>query len=329
MPHAGPMFEDRIAGGLVGLLVGDALGVPFEGADPSGAPSDAAIEFEPPGGSDRFRAAVPPGTWSDDGAQALALLASLLDRGRFDAEDFGRRLLEWYEHGAWTPDGVVFSVGSGTLRALDLLGDGTPATIAGPTGEFDNGNGSLMRVLPLALWHRGSDAELIQNASAQSKVTHGHPRSQVCCALYCLWARRILQNANDPWRDAVTTLRRLCEYDSPLMLELEGAIRPDEPPSGRGTGYVVDCLKSARWAVEAGPYEQAVKAAIRLGNDTDTTACVAGGIAGVRDGLQAIPERWRNGLKGKEIYKPLLDRLLERGGFPTVPRPAPGDSDRD
>ena len=109
-------------------------------------------------------------------------------------------------------------------------------------------------------------------------------------------------------------MRELCDYDSPLMLELEGAIRPDEPPSGRGTGYVVDCLRSARLALEAGPVEAVVKAAVALGHDTDTTACVAGGLAGLRDGLAAIPPRWRAALRGKDLYEPLLGRLLDRLG---------------
>ena len=83
-------------------------------------------------------------------------------------------------------------------------------------------------------------------------------------------------------------------------------------PSGRGTGYVVDCLCSARLALQAGGYESVVRAAIRLGNDTDTTACVAGGLAGLRDGIDAIPQRWRSGLREPELFLPLLDALADR-----------------
>jgi ADP-ribosylglycohydrolase len=167
-----------------------------------------------------------------------------------------------------------------------------------------------MRVLPLSLWHRGRDAELVADARAQSRVTHGHLRAQACCALYCLWARRILEGAADPWSEAVASLRSLHADEPDFLEELDGTIRPDDPPEGRGSGYVVDCLHSARWAVAAGPYEQAVKAAIALGHDTDTTACVAGGIAGVRDGVAAIPDRWRQALLGRERLDPLLYELL-------------------
>jgi ADP-ribosylglycohydrolase len=87
-------------------------------------------------------------------------------------------------------------------------------------------------------------------------------------------------------------------------------VRPDEPLQGKGSGYVVDCLHSAYWAVQAGSYEQVVKAAVALGHDTDTTACVAGGIAGIRDGVGAIPRRWREQLAGRELVEPLRQRLL-------------------
>jgi ADP-ribosylglycohydrolase len=304
-------LRERIEGGLIGLLVGDALGVPYEFHQPQDIPPLDAIEFAPPPGFRRAHAGVPPGTWSDDGAQALALLASLLDRGRFDADDFGRRLVDWYERGALAVDGHVFDVGIQTAQAIRALMAGTPAASAGSTDERANGNGSLMRVLPLALWHRGGDAELVADARAQSRVTHGHLRSQICCALYCLWARRLLEDTPDPWRAAVAALRGIYGEGTPEQAELEFHIRPDDPPEGRGSGYVVDCLRSARQALAAGGYEQVVKAAVALGHDTDTTACVAGGIAGLRDGVQAIPERWRAQLRGQELLAPLRDRLLQ------------------
>jgi ADP-ribosyl-[dinitrogen reductase] hydrolase len=169
-----------------------------------------------------------------------------------------------------------------------------------------------MRVLPLALWHQGTDAELVQDAHTQSQITHGHLRAQVCCALYCLWAKRTLTAESDPWTSAVTTLRSLYNENSQESIELEQYICPDDHPKVKGTGYVVDCLHSARWALTAGDYEQVVKAAISLGNDTDTTACVAGGIAGIRDGLEAIPMRWRSELRGLEKIEPLLVELVAR-----------------
>ena len=194
-----PTPTDRIEGGLVGLLVGDALGVPYEFHAPEDLPPLDAIEMEPPEGFRRSHATVPPGTWSDDGAQALCLLASLLDRGRLDLEDLGRRLLAWYEEG----------VPGRRRRRLRHRPDDRPRppTAArrrprrrwpGRAATATTATVRLMRVLPLALWHRGTDAELIDLACSQSKLTHGHAKAQACCAAYCLWARRTLEGGRRP-----------------------------------------------------------------------------------------------------------------------------------
>jgi ADP-ribosylglycohydrolase len=306
-----PQLADRLAGGLIGLLVGDALGVPYEFNRAELIPAAELLEYAPPPSFLRSHASVPPGTWSDDGAQALCLLASLLHCDGLDLEDFGRRLINWYEFGYLAVDGNVFDIGVTTGHALHRLREGVAAADAGDRGERANGNGSLMRVLPLALWHRGSDAQLVADAERQSLVTHGHRRAQVCCALYCLVARRLLAGADAPWQRGVATLRELYAHDAAAQEELEFSLRPDEPLHGSGSGYVVDCLRSSMICLQRPDYESAVRAAIRLGQDTDTTACVTGGLVGIRDGLGGIPLRWRDGLRGRELVEPLLQALLQ------------------
>lgn len=297
----------------MGLLVGDALGVPYEFNAAEALPPRHELEMTPPAGFRRAHPGVPPGTWSDDGAQALCLLASLLQCGRCDPVDLGRRLLAWRDQGALTPDGQVFDVGIQTERALTRLREGVPAAEAGPAGERDNGNGSLMRAAPLALWHTGPDVELIRAARLQSRVTHGHLRSQLACALYVLWIRRFLEGADrEAWTAAAAALRQHCSESE--WSEVEQHLGPGPVQKGQGSGYVADSLISARWAVEQGPFEVAVREAIALGRDTDTTACIAGGAAGARDGIGAIPPRWRAALRGDAEVKPLLERLLEHRG---------------
>ncbi|NHZ42779.1 ADP-ribosylglycohydrolase family protein [Massilia aquatica] len=305
-----PGYQERLAGGLVGLLVGDALGVPYEFRKACDIPPAGLIDFVPPPQFDRAHASVPPGTWSDDGAHALCLLASLLECGRLDLDDLGARLLAWYEHGYMAVDSMVFDVGLTCGAAMRAMRAGAAAAEAGPAGQYDNGNGSLMRALPLALWHRGSDQSLVHDAHRQSLPTHGHLRSQVCCALYCLWARRVLAASGDAWGEAVNSLRAIYASMPDALEELEWSLRPDDAPVGKGSGYVVDALRSARMVQEAGTYDEVVRAAIGLGNDTDTTACIAGGIAGLRFGIEGIPERWRTQLRGSALYQPLLDKLL-------------------
>ena len=337
MKHGLPNRTKRVRGALVAMLVGDALGVPYEFHHATDIPALPDIEMTPPLGFARSHPTIAVGTWSDDGAQALALLASLLAGGRLDVDDFALRLLAWYEQGYLAVDGLVFDVGVQTRRALRALEQGVSPCDAGPADVMDNGNGSLMRVLPLALWHRGSDAELMRDAFAQSAVTHGHMRSKVCCALYCLWVRGLL-NATTPaqaraaWANAVTALRALLVDDNAAQDALELHIQPDQAATGAGSGYVVDTLRSARMIFEATDpdavdavderdelnasmahvliVERSLRQAIALGHDTDTTACVLGGLLGARYGIDAVPARWRQALRGSELLTPLVDQLV-------------------
>jgi ADP-ribosylglycohydrolase len=304
-----PLVVDRLRGALWGLLVGDALGVPYEFHQPDELPALDRIEMSPPERFSRAHHATPPGTWSDDGAHALCLLASLLQQGRFDPEDFAGRLLAWGERGYMAVDGRVFDCGIQTGRALAALKAGEPPLTAGPCGEYDNGNGALMRVLPLALWYDGPDADLIELAHQQSQITHGHARSQICCALYCLWARRIVVGEPSAWDAAVGVLRG--HYgDSVLRRELEDHVRPDDPSDGQGSGYVVDTLRTVRFVMAEPSFERVVREAIAHGRDTDTTACVAGGLAGARHGIAGIPSRWLAALRGRDLAAPLIERLV-------------------
>lgn len=304
------MKRSQLEGGLTGLLIGDALGVPYEFCRPESIPHRDHIEFEPPPEFHRAHYGTPPGTWSDDGAQALCLLDSLIECKRLDPHDLAKRFLNWYSSGYMAVDQKVFDVGIHTSRVLQAIHNGLPVLEAGALGHEARGNGSLMRSLPLALWHQGDDYSLVMDAHLQSKVTHGDLYCQVCCALYCLWARQFLKEVDNPWTSAVDALQQIY-INEHEYLDVLDAIRPTEAPQGKGTGYVVDCLNSARLAVESGNYEQVVKTAISLGHDTDTTACVAGGIAGIRDEIDNIPQRWRDQLRGQELFQPLMLRLTE------------------
>ena len=306
--------KERIKGGIVGLLVGDALGVPYEFHARQEIPAKDEIEFEPPEGFRRAHAGVSPGTYSDDGAQALILLNSLLECGRFDAAHFARGLVDWHDKGFMAVGGTVFDVGIQTANAIRELKMGVAPLLAGGFDEYSNGNGSMMRVLPLALWHRGTDLELIADAFDQSAVTHGHPRSKICCALYCLWARRILEGAENPWISAFQTFTEIFPEGSPEHAELTAKIFPENAAYDvRGSGYVVDSLRASVWLCgNHENYEETVKSAVALGDDTDTTAAIAGGIAGLIHGCDSIPQRWTENLRGRELYEPLIAKLLEK-----------------
>jgi ADP-ribosylglycohydrolase/protein-tyrosine phosphatase len=305
--------RDRLAGGLQGLLIGDALGVPYEFHDAFDLPPMAEIEMEPPAAFDRSHAGVAPGTWSDDGAQALCLLASLIARNDLDLDDFSRRLVNWADWGYLAVDGHVFDIGMQTARAIGRLRQGIAPAKAGPDQEFDNGNGSLMRVLPLALWHQGSDESLVAMAGQQSLPTHGHPRSSIACAMLCLWARAELNTLASPWDWAASRLHELGPRLGLPVEEIELVLSSANREAAKGSGYVVDTLWSARIALEeSSDYAAAVRRAIAFGNDTDTTAAVAGGLAGIRYGMHGIPLHWRQMLHGKELFRDLQRALITR-----------------
>jgi ADP-ribosylglycohydrolase len=302
----------RLKGGLYGLLIGDALGVPYEFHPASAIPPRQLIDMTPPANFRRAHATVKPGTWSDDGAQALCLLDSLLEKNGLDLTNLATKFIAWADEGYLAVDGRVFDIGSQTSYAFESLKSGISPERAGRSGERDNGNGSLMRVLPLALWHQGNDEELVNMAHIQSVVTHGHPHSQVCCAFYVLVAKRLLDGLGmaEAWQSAEEGLAKIYGR-APHASALAYVLSLKTSPPG-GSGHVVDSLWSARNACQQSTYAGVVKAAISLGNDTDTTACIAGGLAGIHFGFDAIPLRWLDILRGRDLVKPLEKQLLKR-----------------
>jgi ADP-ribosylglycohydrolase len=306
---------DRVRGALYGLLVGDALGVPYEFKPPHQLPPLDEIDMTPPAGFARSHARVPPGTWSDDGAQALALLDSLLTCGRLELDDFAQRLVGWYRNGRYAVDGDVFDVGIQTRAAIGRLERGVPPHEAGGAYEGDNGNGALMRVAPLALWHAGPDEDLVADAHFQSLPTHRHPRSQVACAFFCLVLREVLDGAADPdaavW-NAKAKLERCYATQPAHTQELNIICNAAYRSAPTGTGYVVDTFWSALYAARSATFAEAMRAAVALGYDTDTTACVAGAVAGAMRGYGAIPEVWLDALRGRDVVDELVAGLCLR-----------------
>ena len=302
---------NTLKGGLYGLLLGDAVGRPYEFKVAKELPAYEDIDIEPPVGFNPTYAQVPIGTWTDDGAQALALLDSLNQKNGLQLPDFADKLCNWLYRGDYTPDGTVFDCGNQTHSALMRISQGVPVAQAAQNDEFANGNGALMRALPLALWHQGSDAELIQLAIQQGLPTHGHPRSGVVCALYCLMARRLIQQRRHYQPDFV--IGELRPHLSPAENnELDTLLKAPERNNPQGTGYVVDTFWSALQAMESDNYRDVIRRAIALGNDTDTTACVAGGLAGLRFGYDHLPKDWLIRLQGRDLVERLFSPLERR-----------------
>jgi ADP-ribosylglycohydrolase/protein-tyrosine phosphatase len=328
----GMELQDRLAGAVWGHLVGDAVGVPYEFKSPRQITS---VHFGVAGTHGQ-----PPGTWSDDGALMLACLDSLLHTHQpgepvFDTADQAARFLAWRESNHYTPDGdPLFDIGGGTASGLARVKAGVSPEMAGGTDERNNGNGSLMRILPLALVERDiSDAELVDVAHRSSAITHGHPDAQAACALYVLVARYLLRGSSrtDALAAALTSLRQVYGERTDGALRLASLDKLESWKGRSGRGYVIDSFWSA-WDsfAGAGTYRETIERAIRYGNDTDTTACIAGGLAGIRFGRSGIPEHWLAKMRGAAIVDPLVARLTgstpDVGGPFSTPLPAAAKS---
>ena len=305
-------LPDRLSGAIWGQLVGDAMGVPYEFRS-----ADQVGEVRR---GEKGTHGQPPGTWSDDGALLLALLDSLVSVG-FDTEDQGRRALAWRNDGAYAPGGKVFDIGNAMSAALDAIERGTPAEEAGPTHERSASNGSLMRILPLALWAKATGleaGELADLATRASKVTHRHPACQVACATYTLVAVALLDDVEpaDALPMAIEALRvRFAPdgeaHDPGLAAALDELDdwRSSHEPAGRGGA--MNAFWSAWTAFEgASSYAETIERAIRYGNDTDTTAAIAGGLAGIHWGIDGIPAEWLAGMRDRHLVDPLVGSLL-------------------
>jgi len=234
-----------------------------------------------------------------------------------------QNFLRWQRTGAYTPDGRVFDIGNATAMALARLGSGIQPDRSGGD-DSALGNGSLMRSVAIALAGRDLDPDdLADHAERSSAITHGATLARVTCGLYVLSCRRLLrgEEAEAARASATDELRR--RYSATSRERFRAAL--DEVlawPDRAGSGHVVDSFWSA-WEgfADARSYAETIERAIHYGGDTDTTACIAGGMAGIHWGLDAIPPEWLAGMRGREVAQPILDRLIATG--PAIPSGPP------
>ncbi len=254
---------------MYGQAVGDALGVPYEFM--------ARGTFECTGMVGYGTHRQPAGTWSDDTSMALAICDSYRELGRVDALDIRGRFLAWYRDDAYTCD-RLFDIGNATATALRIG--------RGLTGERDNGNGSLMRTIPLAFTDAADD-----EIRAVSAITHAHRTSTEACVRMVHAARELI--AGKPPREVAATR---IDFDTPEERVVSG-------------GYVLSTYTAALWCLaNTSSYAECVLKAVNLGNDTDTTGAVAGALAGIVYGIDAVPKEWMAALRGKNVIDSCLFR---------------------
>lgn len=279
---------------VYGLAIGDAVGVPYEFKA-----RDSFTCQDMTGYGTHEQA---PGTWSDDTSLTLATCRSIQEKGCIDLGDLWDKFYGFLRHAEFTVDHEVFDVGNTTMCTI--------LNRKGATGEHSNGNGSLMRILPLAFADDVTDEEIRQ----VSAITHAHPISKEACVYYVHAVRRMAELADGDMNPAgklqelVNGLYREIPRESVFsrLPLIAGSSRFEI----RSSGYVVDTFEAAVWSlVTTRSFKDCILTAVNLGQDTDTVAAVAGGLAGVIYGFggqEGIPDSWVDGLRGKKLIDSCL-----------------------
>jgi ADP-ribosyl-[dinitrogen reductase] hydrolase len=293
--------RDRAIGALLGLAAGDAVGT--------------TLEFKPPGTFEPITDLVGggpfglrPGQWTDDTSMAMCLAESTLDVGDLDPADQLRRYVAWRRDGYWSSTGRCFDIGGTTRRALSRF-ESDGSDVDSSIDQEQAANGSLMRLAPVPIrWHLDL-AEAAERSAESSRTTHPADRPVDACRLFGSMIAALIQGGDidevlDPGFWSGPTLHPEVEAVA------RGSWRGKEPPEIRGTGYVVAALEAAIWAVAgADDFRDAVLRAANLGDDADTTAAIAGQLAGARWGVEGIPAAWRAVLTEGDRIAEIAGRL--------------------
>ena len=275
----------KVKDGMIGLIVGDALGVPVEFASRQLLKENPVTGMRGHGTYNQ-----PKGTWSDDSAMAIATMHSIVEKQAIDYDDIMDKFLDWIKYARYMQGDYTFDYGITTGTALMNYDKGTPALESGLTGDRDNGNGSLMRILPLA-YIKDIDYETIENVSA---LTHAHKRSKIACVLYVEIARSMLENDMTIEEHIKSSCDKIKEYykDS-HELEHFQKIFNNELDYLSGKGYVIYTFEVVvHCLLTTDNFKDAVLKAVNIGGDTDTNAAICGGLAGIYYGYDSIPIDW-------------------------------------
>lgn len=304
---------DKYKGCLFGLACGDALGTTLEFKNPGTfTPIDDIV------GGGPF--SLLPGQWTDDTSMALCLAESLIHCQGFDARDQCERYVDWMYHGHLSSNGYCFDVGNTVSNALSaFLKSKNP--FSGPSEEYYAGNGSIMRLAPIALYYAHNPDEAIHLAGESSRTTHQTP----ACIDACKYLAGILVgllNGVDK-SEVLSPLYHPSKHvwsDSELCPVIQqvaaGSFREKNPPAICGSGYVVQSLEAALWAfAHSQDFESGALKAVNLGDDADSTGAVYGQMAGAYYGYENIPEKWRNLIVKQDLIIEYARHLYQKTTF--------------
>ncbi|MDU8359620.1 ADP-ribosylarginine hydrolase Tri1 [Pseudomonas syringae group sp. J309-1] len=291
---------DRAKGCLLGLAIGDAVGTTLEFL-----PRDRSHVHDMVGGGP-FR--LNPGEWTDDTSMALCLADTYLAKGSFDLIDYADRLGRWYLSGENSHNGKCFDIGNVTRTAIEERlkngglwhGNDAPSTA---------GNGSIIRLAPTAIFHRHTLSATWRDSAAQSYCTHRALEAVACCHLLGAQLHLALNGA-----DKEETLSPMIRPLRPRALIINaGEYKEKTRDQIRSSGYVIDTLEAALWAVwNTDNFKDAILLAANLADDADSVAATAGQIAGALYGVSGMPEEWVRNVAWSEHIQGLAQQLFER-----------------
>ncbi len=310
---------------LLGVAIGDSLGVPVEFIPRSVLDTDPVTAMREKGSHNQ-----PAGTWSDDTSLTLCLAEMLC--GPYSLKALAGYFINWKEHGFNTAHGYVFDIGIATSAAIHNLFSGIDPMLAGGTDENSNGNGSLMRILPLVFFIKDMPVEQRFRITREvSSLTHRHIRSVVACFIYLEYARLLI--AGNDKMTAYELMKKnvlsfLSESDVCPYEELTKFHRILELNVGNydlcrlydatvddiySSGYVINTLEASFWCIfHSNSFSEAVLMAVNLGEDTDTTGAVTGGLAGLLYGTTGIPTDWLEVLAKRSEIEDLAVRMTKQ-----------------
>ena len=292
--------------GIMGVVVGDALGLPVQFKSREELRRNPLTDMV---GYGTFY--LPAGSWSDDSSLTLATLDSIRECNAIDCDDIMKRFSDWLIDGRYTPFGESYDQGATCVRAIRNYMRNSDVGNCGVTGEYANGNGALMRIMPVCLWAyekvivgEWSDKEAVDAVHKVSALTHNHLRSQIACGIYYFMVKSIIdmegtllermQKGVDEavvfYHKSPENLLQLAFYNRLLHLDTFKETAEEDIAS---SGYVLDSIEAAIWCLlNTDSIEESLLKAANLGADTDTVAAIAGGLAGLYYGYQTIPEGW-------------------------------------
>ena len=301
----------KVRDAIIGHAVGDAMGVPSQFCLREHLLKKPITEMVY-----SQKVGQPAGSWSDDTSMEISTIESYIECGKFDYNDIMQKWVDWITKGEYTPAGSTFDVGDTCLYAIRQFSKGVEPLKCGLSDEYSNGNGSLMRILPVALYSyykKLSDTEIVKLTDEMSSLTHGHNISKMSCYIYIKYIGALLDGKTK--EEAYIYIQNLdySMYDIDTINRyyriLKNDIRKYSIDEIKSTCYVVDTLECVFWIfLNSKDYRETIIASTNIGNDTDTIGGIAGSMAGIVYGIDSIPSSWLDKLQRKEYLFDLADK---------------------